>query len=114
MAYTEPPNVQAGDTWTAEDFQKYVLDNIIALNDSIGGGGGTTFDTDDVVTGSGTGLEATQVQKGGIVYGTGTDIAVLAPGRTGQVLESDGSGNLSYESPVALDSVFYRAVLGDI
>ena len=110
MAYTEPPDFNAGDIWDRDDVQTYIIDNIKALFDLLSlSGSALTLEPDDLVVGTSEGTLGTlSLDDGDLVTARAGAISALAPADDGDILELV-SGAPTWESPPApsIDHISY-------
>ena len=106
MAYTEPTERQGGDTPSASDFNRDIIENIKALhadrfNNRVFP---STIPANGVLVGDGSGeLTTLTLSDGELIIGTSTGVKTLAKGNEGDVLK----GNLKWvssTSDLSLDS----------
>ena len=113
MAYTEPPDIASGDIWDRDDFQTYIVDNIVALKALISTGAASlTLTADDLVVGTSAGTLGTlDVDDGDLIIGTSGAVATLSVGENNEVLTAS-SDEVTWATIAAptIDHILYFAL----
>ena len=107
--YTNPPRVNTGDEWTADSFNRFILDNIRYLNTRTSAGSAATLASNQVAIGSGTGIAGLTLSRGALVVGGATAAQALPVGSEGQVLQAKSGATQWGDLTVTIDrATLYR------